>query len=334
MDKLRALRYFATSAKSGSFTRAAGQLGVTVPAVQKLVGQLERELGVRLLTRSPQGLALTAVGMRYLADVDHTLAELERADASIRPRTGDLAGLVVVAAPTYFIESFFEPGMQAFVSRYPEICVEFRAFQASADISRPGVDIYLRHGWYAPPDLVQRTLMTSNFVTLATPAFWDRVGRPQHPNDLRSIPCLTMRALNGTLMDLWDFERQGEVVRVPVKGPANFENSQADALKRMVRRGLGAFRSSHYMMREQIASGVLEPALSDWQGIGAPPVQLCFHSDARKRPAVSAVLDFITEQFPGVESSEPDRAQMPDWTKSKLPNASLQLQRGPRATAP
>jgi LysR family transcriptional regulator, regulator for bpeEF and oprC len=327
MDHLRALRYFMTSAKSGSFTQAAGQLGVTVPAVQKLVGQLERELGVVLLARSSQGLTLTASGMRYLSDIEHLLAELEHAGNKIKPRKNDLSGLVVVATPTYLIAAVFEPAFSAFAQRYPEITLEFRALDTSEDISRAGVDVYLCHGWYSPPDLVQRILTISQFVTLASPEFWNRHGRPTHPNELRTLPCLTMRAPNGTLMDLWDYERNGEIVRVPVKGAATFENSHRDALMRLVLKGHGALRTSDFLTRELLARGELEAVLSDWRGIGAPPVRMLFRNDARRFPAVNAVLDFIAEQFEGLRQPEDIVPPRPDWASHKLSNASLQLTR-------
>lgn len=327
MDKLRALRYFVTSAKSGSFTRAAGQLGVTVPAVQKLVGQLEQELGVALLVRSSQGLALTAAGTRYLIDVDHMLSELERADTKIRPRKGDLSGLVVVAVPTYLIEAIFEPVFDDFVKRYPRIRLDFRSFDSSQDIARAGVDIYICHGWYAPPDLVRRTLAVSNFITVATPEFWGRHGRPSHPNDLKSLPCLAMRTLTGTLMDLWDYERDGEVIRVPVKCMATFENAQRGSLMRLVMLGHAAFRTSDYLTQQERARSELEVVLSDWRGIGAPPIQMLFRSDARSDPAVDAVLDFVAEQFEDFGDVQHAIPERPDWSKRNLPNASLHLER-------
>jgi len=62
MDKLRAIQYFIAAAEEGSLTGAARRLEVSVPAVQKLLGSLERELGVLLFDRSVQGVKLTTSG--------------------------------------------------------------------------------------------------------------------------------------------------------------------------------------------------------------------------------------------------------------------------------
>jgi DNA-binding transcriptional LysR family regulator len=80
MDKLRALQYFVAAAEEGSLSAAGRRLGVTVPAVQKLVNSLEASLGVRLFERNAQGLQLTAGGEQYLEACRPLLLELEAVD--------------------------------------------------------------------------------------------------------------------------------------------------------------------------------------------------------------------------------------------------------------
>lgn len=80
MDKLRALHYFVAAAEEGSFSAAARRFDVSVPAVTKLVSSLERDLGVKLLDRSTQGLTLTARGAQYLESCAPLLAQLADAD--------------------------------------------------------------------------------------------------------------------------------------------------------------------------------------------------------------------------------------------------------------
>ncbi len=332
MDKFRAIRYFAEAAHRGSFSRAALELGISVPAVKKLVDQLEQDLGVRLLVRSSQGLKPTAAGARYLFDVERALAALDHADASVRPRSGEISGTVVISSATYLIESIFAPCFAAFVERYPHICLEFRGFAVREDIARLGVDIYLTYGWFAPEDLVLKPLCAPSFVTVATPAFWDRHGRPTHPNELRQLPCLTLRSFAGTLMDLWDYERDGEVLRVPVRGPATFDNAQRGTLMQLLRQSQGVFVTGDYLIRQQLDRGELEPVLTDWKAVGAPPLQMHYRRDARADPATSAVLDFIAAQFDGAPSGsiagQDTPSTQPDWAAKRLPRASFYLDKG------
>ena len=83
MDKLRALQYFVAAAEEGSLSGAARRMEVSVPSVAKLIGALERQLGVRLVDRSTQGLKLTARGEAYLETCRPLLEQLSQADAAV-----------------------------------------------------------------------------------------------------------------------------------------------------------------------------------------------------------------------------------------------------------
>src|SRR5512135_2647600 len=96
MDKLRALHYFVAAAEAGSLTAAARTLQVSVPAVQKLVTSLERELGVKLFTRSRQGLRLTASGEGYLESCRPLLAELAIIDEAVSRSVHRPSGTLVI----------------------------------------------------------------------------------------------------------------------------------------------------------------------------------------------------------------------------------------------
>ncbi|MFG2266472.1 LysR family transcriptional regulator [Streptomyces sp. NPDC048720] len=81
---LEAVRTFAAIARAGQFQKAAVDLAVTQQAVSKRVAALERELGVRLFTRTPRGAELTIDGQAFLPHARELLRVAERAVASVR----------------------------------------------------------------------------------------------------------------------------------------------------------------------------------------------------------------------------------------------------------
>jgi DNA-binding transcriptional LysR family regulator len=90
-DRLLALRLFARIARTGSFSRAGRELGLSQPSASRIASELERQVGAALMTRTTRGLTLTEAGSDYLARIEPILAALEEADHAARG-TGELRG--------------------------------------------------------------------------------------------------------------------------------------------------------------------------------------------------------------------------------------------------
>jgi DNA-binding transcriptional LysR family regulator len=82
---LDAVRTFVAVADTGRFAEAADDLSITQQAVSKRVAGLERELGVRLFTRTARGAQLTTDGQAFAPHARELLAAEQRAAASVRP---------------------------------------------------------------------------------------------------------------------------------------------------------------------------------------------------------------------------------------------------------
>ncbi|MGA8480364.1 MAG: LysR family transcriptional regulator [Chthoniobacterales bacterium] len=92
--ELRHLRYFLAAAEASNFTKAAARLRVTQPALSRQVQDLEDEIGVELLRRSPRGVTLTAEGRLFLEEVRELLKRtdesVEKVRALVRGEYGEL----------------------------------------------------------------------------------------------------------------------------------------------------------------------------------------------------------------------------------------------------
>src|SRR5258708_1083234 len=103
--ELRHLRYFQAVAEALSFTKAAARLRIAQPALSRQVQDLEEEVGVDLVKRSPRGLTLTAEGKLFLVEARELL---KRADESVKKvralARGEYGELHIGYAPTPTIE--------------------------------------------------------------------------------------------------------------------------------------------------------------------------------------------------------------------------------------
>ena len=126
--ELRHLRYFLAVAEALNFTKAAALLRVAQPALSRRVQDLEDEIGVDLLKRSPRGVVLTAEGKLFLDKTRHILKladeSVEQVRALARGEEGELH-MGYAPAPTVEI---LPPALAAFQKAFPRVRVLLHDF--------------------------------------------------------------------------------------------------------------------------------------------------------------------------------------------------------------
>ena len=331
MDKLRALEYFVAAAREKSFSGAARQLGVSVAAVAKLVASLEKALGVLLFERSSHGLTLTAAGGSYLDACLPALEQLTEADEQTRASVARAPGTVVVGVQHVIADGRLTRALPRFHARYPEITLDIREFQRMTDEETSGIDVFLVRGWPNLPNLVHRRIAAGGFIVLASPDYWARHGTPQRPKDLERHNCLTIRALEGTVMDLWEFRRGQEEESVTARGWLMVSNAHREMAISQALAGEGVVRVLDWTNMHDISSGALVRALGDWESTEVPPVNLLYRASVRRIPRARLFIDFVTELFQELETmrGQPLAASgRPEWKGRHYGRSSAMLTRG------
>ncbi|EEF60095.1 LysR family transcriptional regulator [Pedosphaera parvula] len=121
--ELRHLRYFLAVADALNFTKAARQLRIAQPALSRRVQDLEDEIGVDLLKRSPRGVTLTAEGKLFL---EKTRQLLKMADESVEQvralARGQFGSLHIGYAPSPTVE-ILPPALAAYQRAFPHVNV-------------------------------------------------------------------------------------------------------------------------------------------------------------------------------------------------------------------
>lgn len=328
MDKLRALEYFIAAAQEGSFSGAARRLDVSVPSIAKLIGALERELGLRLLDRSTQGLKLTAQGDAYLELCAPLVAQLARAHEALRPAAAPAARTLVVGAPGLLSRLLLVPALPRFRALHPEISMELRAVDhlTVTDALTKGLDVLVALGWPGNVSMVQRRLAQSRLIVCAAPGYWERHGVPRRPRDLAAHECLLVRAPEGTVLDLWRHSRDGEAEEVAVRGWLVSESR--DYVLQAVLEGQGVGRFADVSVWPHVRAGALQPVMTDWDSQDSPPFSALYRPQARQDAQVQAFVAFLADFFAELEAqcrraigSRPQSAR-PQWYERRQGRAS------------
>lgn len=182
MDKLTSMAVFAKVVEAESFTGAAAQLGLSKSAVSKAVSALEDRLGARLLNRTTRRLALTEVGRAFYERCARIVAEAEEAELAVTHLQDSPRGTLRVNAPVSFGVLHLGPALAAFMPRYPELKVDLAFTDRYVDLIEEGVDVAVRiAGRLEDSSLIARRLADNEMVVVASPAYWERHGRPRRP---------------------------------------------------------------------------------------------------------------------------------------------------------
>lgn len=99
------------------------------------------------------------------------------------------------------------------------------------------------------------------YVCAGAPGYLQAHGRPEHPRELLSHACIRHRFASG-IMAQWEFEREGEVVRIAPTGPLVATTLELEVEAAL--RGLGLICMFEDVLAGALGTGALEPVLAEW----------------------------------------------------------------------
>jgi DNA-binding transcriptional LysR family regulator len=287
---LSQLAVLAAVAQSGSFRRAARELGIAPSAISHAVASLEGSLGVRLLARTTRSVAPTEAGTRLLERLRPALCEIDLAlEAAIETRDRP-AGNLRLTVPRTAAYLVLAPRLGGFAKAYPDIVLDIVIEDRFTDVVEAGFDAGVRLGESLQRDMIAvRIGPPIRGTVVGAPSYFETMPRPLHPRDLTRHRCLRFRFSSGVIYR-WEFEKDGEEIEMQVEGPLVLGEDQLIVKAAVDGAGL-AFVFEEYV-EDAISDGRLLRILEDW----CPPFDgfhVYYPSRRQMRPALRAFVDFF-----------------------------------------
>eukprot|EP00873_Tetraselmis_striata_P032777 jgi/Tetstr1/453041/TSEL_040077.t1 len=292
MDRLNAMHVFTRVVERRSFTLAAEDTGLPRSTVSDAVKELEARLGVSLLLRTTRRVSPTLDGEAYYQRCLSILADIEDAEgafAGVKPK-----GLLRVDVHGTLARHFVLPNLPSFLDTYPDIEFYISEGDRLVDLVREGIDCVLRVGVPQDSDLIARRVAMLNEVTLASPAYIEKFGLPEHPEKLDGHRMVGFRA-TGTIAALpLEFTIDGTVRNITI--PATVTVNAAESYISTARLGLGLIQIPRYHAAKDLAAGTLVEVLPAFPP-ARTPVSVLYPHNRQLSPRVRVFIDWLVRIF-------------------------------------
>jgi DNA-binding transcriptional LysR family regulator len=294
LERLTGLIAFARAGSLGSFTAAARMLSVSPSAVSKSIKRLEQNLGVSLFTRTTRSLKLTPEGRDLHERALRLLHEAEEIEEAAKSARSEPSGRLRIAVPLPIGIHLLAPALATFREKYPQVTVDLRLSDHFVDIIEEGIDVAVRIGDLPDSRLLSRSLAPHQLCCYASPAYLERRGVPDHPDELAGHETVALRYQSSGQISRWPFrlgERSIEIVPT-----AGIIVDASDALVAALVAGGGIGLTASFIAAPHVASGTLVPVLASY-AVERHNITALWPESRRANPAVRAFLALLQDLF-------------------------------------
>jgi DNA-binding transcriptional LysR family regulator len=286
---LAGISVLAAVVQTRSFARAADTLGITASGVSRAVARLEARVGVRLFDRTTRSVALTDEGRRFYEQVAPLLAGIEDAASAASGSSGVVRGRLRVDIDPYFSRMVLSSHIGGFLRQHPELTLELITREHVGDLVADGIDVAMRFGEPPAGTLIARKLLETRVLTVASPGYLKKHGRPKHPAELQHHSCIQFHA--------------GKKV-LPVKASGALVLTDVGTMLNECIAGTGIAQVLGIGVQPLLESGRLIELFPGWPGETFPLYAL--HPSRHHPPAkVRAFIEFALKAAQGASRPRP-----------------------------
>ncbi|MGL1958300.1 MAG: LysR family transcriptional regulator [Colwellia sp.] len=286
------LRVLVSVNASGSFSRTAELLGQTPSAISRKISQLEKQLNIKLFTRTTRRISLTDEGRIITEKAHEALSVINDIQDNAALSHNIPQGKLKIDAPTPFLEHCIIPYLEGFMAKYPRIEIELASFDTQIDLIEKQVDIAFRIGQLRDSSLHYRPIGHSKLRILASPNYIERYGEPKTPSELSQHRCLGFsQPVN---LNNWPLKHK-EGKSFTLKPHLLF--SSGSLLRQAAIGGMGIACLADFMTNRDVNEGGLIQVLSDATLERYQPINAVFYKPYQSSLKIKCFIDFISSSI-------------------------------------
>lgn len=296
MDRYENMNAFVRVVESGGISAAADRMGVAKSVVSRRLKELEEHLGVELFHRTTRQMNLTDSGRAFYQQSIRILADILEAEHVASQFHGALKGNLKVALPLSFGLMHLGPAIREFLQMHPEIEFDLDFNDRQVDLLAEGFDLAIRIASLPDSSLIARRLAPVQAVLCASPAYLDRMGRPQTPKELIHHHCLVYNLISN--FENWNlYDANGQAIKTKIK--SYLKASNGEFLRDAAVNGLGIVLMPVFIVYKEIESGALIPLLTEYRCPQLAAYAL-YPQTRHLSQRVRAFVDFLVKRFEGL----------------------------------
>lgn len=280
------MRSLVFAIEAGSFTLAAGKLGITPSGVSKHISRLEDALGARLLERTTRSVRATEAGRELYRRVRPLFEALEEAESAVREQQDEVAGNVRISAAPAFGRASLVPTLAVLAKEQPKLSFDVVLTGRRLDFVEDEIDVAVREGALSDSSLTVIKLGHTEVLLCAAPHYLEQHGRPRRLSELERHTMLSLPGNSPALRRARNASLRG------LKLSSRFRVDDLFSLRDLCERGAGIAALPDYLARSALASGTLSVVLPRAH-IARVPIQIVFPSRRHLPRRVTAVIDAI-----------------------------------------
>lgn len=286
---LNEIAIFIKVIQKGSFTGAALALDMPKSTVSTKISNLERRLGVSLITRSTRKIRLTPAGEAFYLRSVKGFDELAAAQVAVRSETQEPQGRFRITAPVDVGNVILPTLCTLFLKKFPKVQMEILVSDRKMDFLEDEIDLAIRAGKLSDSSLIAKKVGEVSFKMYASPQYIKERGYPKTLKDISSHRCVLFVPLSTESWNLNNGKRSANVTFEEKIVVNNVTLAHNLALE-----GAGIALLPSFLCASRLNSEKLLPLLPEWSSeVG--PLHLVYPAQKYVPPVIKAFIEMSSQ---------------------------------------